>query len=65
MAFPIASMGTMEIDSILVPAEYPAMAEEPKVFTTDCTRRIPICTIDCCRMEGIATFTMESIIPLS
>ena len=47
MAFPMASMGTIEMDSILVPAEYPAITEEPKVLTTDCTSRIPSWTMDC------------------
>ena len=46
MAFPMASMGTIEMDSILVP-EYPAITEEPKVLTTDCTSRIPSWTMDC------------------
>ena len=58
MAFPIAAMGTMQIDSIRIPAENPANASAPKLFTTDWTSIIPIETVDCWRMEGSAIFAM-------
>ena len=64
-AFPVEIMGTMQMDSILVPAEYPASTEEPKPFTTDCTSSMPMDTMDCCTMEGIAIRTMEARIPVS
>ena len=60
MAFPIATMGTIQIDSIRIPAEKPASASAPKLFTTDCTSIIPIDTVDCCKMDGRAIFVMGS-----
>ena len=62
MAFPIASIGTMLKDSIRMPAEYPAIAVEPKLLITDWTSRIPIWTMDCCSVDGTAIFTMETAI---
>ena len=54
-------MNTTHIDSILIPAEYPARASVPKLLTTDCTSIMPIDTVDCCSMDGMAILT----IPLS
>jgi len=62
-AFPVAIIGTMHMDSILMPEVYPASAEEPNPFTTDCTNSIPTETIDCCTMDGIAILTILPNIP--
>ena len=62
IAFPIASIGTMLRDSILIPAEYPASAVDPKLLITAWTSRIPTWTMDCCSVDGTAIFTMDAAI---
>ena len=53
-------MGTTQMLSIRIAAENPASAADPKLLTTDCTSIIPIETVDCCRMEGMAMRVMET-----
>ena len=55
----MADMGTMQIDSTRIPAEKPARAWGPKLFTTDCTSIMPMEMMDCCRMEGSAIFVIS------
>ena len=50
----MADIGTTQMDSIRMAAEKPASASEPKPLTTDCTSIIPMDTVDCWRIDGIA-----------
>ena len=62
---PVAIMGTTQMDSMRLPAEYPASAAEPNPLTTDCTSSIPMETMDCCRMDGTAILVPEPSMALS
>ena len=52
------AMGTTQMDSTRMAAEKPARASVPKPFTTDWTSIIPIDTVDCCKIDGKATFAI-------
>ena len=55
---PGETIATVAMFSILIPAEYPARTSLPKLFTTLCTSIMPMDTVDCCSMEGIANVTI-------
>lgn len=61
----MAAMGTTQMLSMRMAAEYPASISEPKLFTTDCTSIMPMETVDCCRMEGRAMRAMRRSSALS
>ena len=65
MAFPMPLMGTTHMASILIAAENPARASEPKLFTTDCTSIIPMDTVDCCKIDGRDIFAIGTSSPKS
>ena len=60
---PMHVIGTQQMDSMRIAAEYPASASEPKPLTTACTSIMPMDTVDCCKMDGSAIIAMRRASP--